>query len=54
MARRANVNRLVLFHLSDRYQPEEWLEMLQEARQEFPSTSYPPGWKLDVASPRKS
>jgi ribonuclease Z len=46
LAKRAAVGELVLFHLSDRYTPEVWLEMLQEARQVFPNTRYPEGWKL--------
>lgn len=49
MARRANISRLVLFHLSDRYQPQEWLEMLQEAQHEFPATSFPAEWKLEAS-----
>ena len=38
---------LVLFHLSDRYQRADWLEMLQEARQIFPKTGYPTHWNLE-------
>ncbi len=46
MARRAEVSRLVLFHLSDRYEVEEWREMLAECRQIFPRTAFPDGWAL--------
>jgi ribonuclease Z len=46
LAQRAGVSKLVLFHLSARYQPEDWLEMLREARQIFPNTHYPPHWSL--------
>lgn len=46
LARRAGIKGLVLFHLSDRYQPEVWREMLAEARQIFPNTHYPPHWNL--------
>ena len=46
LAKRAGVSRLVLFHLSDRYQPEEWRAMLAEARAVFPETSYPAHWGL--------
>jgi len=46
-ARRARVGRLVLFHLSDRYGCEEWLEMLAEAREVFPDTEYPERWRVD-------
>ncbi len=47
LAQRANAGKLVLFHLSKRYQRQEWSEMLQEARQIFPNTHYPPHWILD-------
>jgi ribonuclease Z len=45
LARQAEVGELVLFHLSDRYQPVEWNEMLAEARQVFPNTRYPVEWQ---------
>ncbi len=50
LAQRAQVEELVLFHLSDRYERADWLEMLQEARQIFPKTSYPPHWSLDLSA----
>lgn len=50
LAQRAQVGELVLFHLSDRYQRADWLEMLREARQIFPKTSYPPHWDLDMSA----
>src|SRR5262249_13269985 len=46
LAQRARVEELVLFHLSDRYRPAEWGEMLREARRVFPNTHYPPPWNL--------
>lgn len=46
LAQRAGARELVLFHLSDRYRPAEWLEMLAEARRIFPNTSLPPHWNL--------
>ena len=48
LAQRAGVRELVLIHLSDRYQPADWIEMLREARQVFPNTHYPPQWGLGV------
>jgi ribonuclease Z len=48
LAQRAQVEELVLFHLSDRYQPADWQEMLREARQVFPKTAYPQHWNLDL------
>jgi ribonuclease Z len=46
LARRACVGRLVLFHLSDRYRPEQWREMLAEAQAVFPATSFPEHWAI--------
>jgi ribonuclease Z len=48
LAQRAGVKELVLLHLSDRYQRDDWIEMLSEARQVFPNTHYPPEWGLDA------
>lgn len=48
LAQRAQVEELVLFHLSDRYERAEWLEMLREAREVFPNTSYPAHWSLEA------
>jgi len=42
----AGVGRLVLFHVSDRYQPDGWRELLAEARAIFPNTSFPEGWAV--------
>lgn len=46
LAARAKIGELVLFHLSDRYQPPEWREMLAEAREIFPNTRYPHEWRI--------
>jgi ribonuclease Z len=46
LAAQASVGRLVLFHISDRYQPEEWPELLAEARSIFPATAFPDHWTL--------
>ncbi|HOF87266.1 MAG TPA: MBL fold metallo-hydrolase [Armatimonadota bacterium] len=46
LARRAGVSRLLLIHLSDRYPPETWPELLDEARAIFPRTEFPRGWGL--------
>ena len=48
LARRAGVQRLVLFHLSDRYRPEEWRAMLAEARGIFPATVFPSQWSAST------
>ena len=44
LAARAEVGRLVLFHLSDRYRPDEWSELLAEAQTVFPNTAFPEHW----------
>ena len=49
VAKRAQVEELVLFHVSSRYEREAWLEMLGEARQVFPNVHYPPHWNLELA-----
>ena len=41
---------MVLFHLSERYRPPEWLELLEEARAVFPRTVFAEHWGL-VLSP---
>jgi ribonuclease Z len=46
LASRAGVGRLVLFHLSDRYRPEQRREMLAEAQAVFPATSFPEHWSI--------
>jgi ribonuclease Z len=44
LARDAEVQRLVLIHVSDRYTPDEWLALLEEAQGIFPATSFPDPW----------
>jgi ribonuclease Z len=46
LAKQAGVGQLVLFHLSDRYQPEDWQAMLAEAKAIFSATSFPRHWSL--------
>ena len=46
LAAAAEVGELKLFHLSDRYSNEEWLEMLAECRSEFANTSFADEWQL--------
>lgn len=45
LAERAEVGQLILFHLSERYTPEQWREMLEEARSIFPETTFPGHWQ---------
>jgi ribonuclease Z len=42
----AGARRLVLFHLSERYDRQTWLEMLDEAKRIFPETCFPEDWPL--------
>jgi len=46
LARVVQAEHLVLFHISERYTREEWLEMLEQARAIFPETTFPKEWKL--------
>ncbi len=48
LAQRAQVGKLVLFHLSDRYDRTGWSEMLRDAKQVFPNTSYPVHWGMEA------
>lgn len=46
LAKSAGVGELVLFHLSERYNEDEWKEMMEEARKIFPNTRFPEQWKV--------
>jgi ribonuclease Z len=46
LAKRAGIGRLVLFHLSERYRPEEWREMLGEVQAIFRAAAFPGHWSL--------
>ncbi len=46
LAARAQIESLVLFHLSERYHATERQEMLEECRALFPNTSFPQQWQL--------
>lgn len=46
LARQAQVERLILFHISDRYDRRQWLELLAEAQAIFPNTSFPTHWNV--------
>ena len=49
LARAAGVEQLILFHISDRYTPEERCELLYEARAIFPATNFPTHWPALLA-----
>ena len=46
LAARSKVGELVLIHVSDRYQSEKWTGLLAEAREVFPNTRFPAGWRV--------
>jgi len=46
LAARAHAGKLFLIHLSDRYPPEQWPELLAEARAVFPETYFPVQWGI--------
>jgi ribonuclease Z len=47
LAKLSGINRLVLFHLSDRYTSREWIEMLEESRAIFADTDFPEAWRIE-------
>lgn len=47
LADRVGAQELVLFHLSERYDRADWEEMLREAQEVFPKTSYPASWGIE-------
>jgi ribonuclease Z len=46
VARRAGVEDLVLIHVSSRYTREEWMTLLDEARDVFPGARFAEGWGM--------
>jgi ribonuclease Z len=47
LAAAVGAQRLVLFHLSDRYSREEWMGLLGEVRRVFPAAGFPSHWGLE-------
>jgi ribonuclease Z len=46
IASKAGVDKLIIFHISDRYKGDEFLTLLEEAREEFPGSYYPSEWNI--------
>jgi ribonuclease Z len=46
IAKNAGAGRLILFHLSERYDVDGWREILADARAVFPNTSFPAHWDI--------
>lgn len=46
LAAAVGARKLVLFHLSDRYTRDDWLELLAEVRRVFPAAGFPSHWGL--------
>ncbi len=44
LAKQVQPDRLVLFHLSDRYTEPQWQDQLEQARQHFAETYWPTEW----------
>lgn len=49
LAKSSGAEKLILFHVSSRYQLEGWREILAEARSVFPNTGWPPHWSGVIA-----
>jgi ribonuclease Z len=49
LAARVGAQELILFHISDRYEREGWLELLREARAIFPNTHFAESRNLEPA-----
>ena len=47
LAIRVKPQKLILFHLSDRYTAEEWRQQLEEVRAVFPQTYFPESWRFE-------
>jgi ribonuclease Z len=45
IAASAHVGKLILFHLADRYTPDEWRQQMEEVRETFSPTEWPEEWK---------
>ncbi len=48
LARDVGAGELVLFHLSARYRPPEWLALLDEVRAIFGGARFPDGWDIEA------
>ena len=46
LAANAGIGKLILFHLSDRYDAATWSEMLRECQAIFPNSQFPDHWDL--------
>jgi ribonuclease Z len=46
LAKAANVKKLILFHISDRYRTRNFPALIEEARKIFPETYLPNEWKI--------
>lgn len=46
LAKAVGAKKLILFHISDRYRVKDYTLLLNEAREIFPGTCFPPEWKI--------
>ena len=54
LAADADVEKLIIQHVSRRYENKEWEEMLGEAREVFPNTEFPENWKVGSQRAQKN
>lgn len=47
LASRGGPDKLVLFHVSDRYDSQEWHEQLEEVRARFDRAEFPQEWGIE-------
>ena len=50
LAAKVRPQKLILFHLSDRYTPQEWREQVAEVRGLFPETYFPEAWDVQEST----
>lgn len=48
LAAAANIGTLIMFHLSDRYNADEWRQMLDDSQAIFPNTQFPGHWDSEI------
>jgi len=47
LAKESSIDKLTLFHVSDRYNKEDLKQMLHDALSIYPNTSFPENWKIN-------
>ena len=47
LAQRVQPDKLILFHVSDRYSQQEWQTQLREVREQFAHAAFPEEWGIE-------